>query len=65
LAYYIKDSKFGGDCLYMQIEMKNTKYLLWTGSTGLMKAIKQVPRGEKGFPFTTTIIEENEKYLFT
>lgn len=61
--FKFENSKFSGECLYLQIEYNNTKYLITTGSTGLSQAIKQVPKG--AFPFKTTIVEENEWYLFT
>jgi hypothetical protein len=66
--YKIEDSKHfkdkgEGKCLHLQITFKNEKHIVFTGSCGLMMAIKQVP--ESDFPFTTTIIEENERYKFT
>ncbi len=33
------------------------------GSSMLIEAIKQVP--ENGFPFTTTIVEDNDRFNFT
>lgn len=50
-------------CLCLEISVENKKHVLFTGSTGLIETIKQVPADR--FPFTTTIIEDNERYLFT
>lgn len=61
------DSKYtdkgNGKCLQLQIDVAGTKHVVFTGSTFLMETIEQVPK-EK-FPFTTTIVEENERYEFT
>jgi hypothetical protein len=67
-AYKIEDSKMfkdrgTGKCLYLQISFDNVKHVVFTGSSGLIEVIQQIP--ENDFPFTTTIIEENEKYKFT
>jgi hypothetical protein len=67
-AYKIEDSKVfkergTGKCLHMQISFDNVKHVVFTGSSGLIEVIQKVT--EKDFPFTTTIIEENEKYKFT
>jgi hypothetical protein len=67
-TYKIEDSKVfkergTGKCLYLQISFDNVKHVVFTGSSGLLEVIQQIP--EKDFPFTTTIIEENEKYKFT
>lgn len=64
--FKIQKSKFekGNDkCLYLQIELNNQKYVVFTGSTFLMDTIQQVPKEE--FPFTTTIIKEDERFEFT
>lgn len=62
--YIISDSKvFSGKCLKMQITVNDTKHILFTGANGLIEAIIQVP--DSSFPFATTIIEENERYIFT
>ena len=63
-GYKIEDSKQNtGKCLYLQIEMSGVKHVVFTGSTKLQESIRQVPAD--GFPFETTIVEENEMYLFT
>ncbi|MBD3748531.1 MAG: hypothetical protein IE931_03450 [Sphingobacteriales bacterium] len=61
--YKIEDSKFKGKCLYLQIELNQINHVVFTSSVILMEAIKQVP--SHGFPFKTTIIQENERYEFT
>jgi hypothetical protein len=65
-AFKIEDSKFekgNGKCLYLQIIVDNAKRVLFTGSVTLMEMIKNVPA--HGFPFTTIIVHENERYQFT
>jgi len=66
LDYKIEKSKFekaSGKCLHLQIELNQTKHVIFTGSTGLMDQIEKVPR-EK-LPFKTTIVKENERFEFT
>jgi len=67
LDHKIEDSKIykergSGKCLCLQISISNEKHVVFTGSTGLIDAIKQIP--DNGFPFTTTIIKENERFEF-
>jgi len=50
-------------CLHLQISLNDEKHIVFTSSSGLIEAIKQVPGNE--FPFITTIIEENDRYKFT
>jgi hypothetical protein len=66
--FKIEDSKVfkekgSGKCLHLQISYENKKHIIFTGSNCLIEQIKQVP--EIGFPFTTIIIEDNERYKFT
>ncbi len=63
--FKIDDStkKPGTKYLNMQISVGETKHVLFSGSNVLMEMIKRIP--EDGFPFTTTIVEENERYKFT
>lgn len=65
IDYRIEPSKYGdsGRCLYLQIEMNNTKHVVFTGSSPLIQQIEQVPR--EGFPFLTTIIKDDQRYEFT
>lgn len=52
-----------GSCLYLQIELNDEKYIVFTSSCGLIEAIKQIPADK--FPFSTTIVKENERFKFT
>lgn len=67
LAFEIKPSKYAekgnGNCLHLQLKVDGAKRVLFTGSGVLMDAIQQVP--PEAFPITTTIIKQNESYLFT
>lgn len=60
--FRIEPSKFSGQCLYLQIEIDGAKRVVFTGSQGLLQVIQKIPKTE--FPFTTTIVEENERYEF-
>jgi hypothetical protein len=55
--------KGSGKCLQLQISFNNEMHVLFTGSCGLIEAIQQIPQNQ--FPFSTTIIEENDRYKFT
>jgi hypothetical protein len=57
-----KESK-NPECLSVQFEMDGVMHIVFTGSRQLMETIKQVPLGD--FPFKTTIVGEDEGYLFT
>jgi hypothetical protein len=66
--FKIVDSKVfkelgSGKCMHLQISFNNEKHIVFTGASGLIDAIIQVP--EDGFPFTTIIKEENERFKFT
>ena len=65
--FKIVESKFNdkgnGKRLDMQIEIDGKEHICWTSSIILQATIKQVPADS--FPFTTTIIENNERYEFT
>jgi hypothetical protein len=50
-------------CLHLQISINDVKHILFTSSGPLIEAIQLVP--ENGFPFTTTIIEDNDRFIFT
>lgn len=65
LQYKTEPSKKkpGTDYLTLQIEINNTKRVVFTGSTVLIQQIKQVPSDK--LPFTTTIIGDNDYYEFT
>lgn len=66
--FKIEDSKVfkekgSGKCLQLQISFSNEKHVVFTSASGLIEVILQIPKN--GFPFTTTIIEENDRYIFT
>jgi hypothetical protein len=68
LAFKIEDSKVFKDrgtckCLHLQISFNNEKHIVFTSSSGLIDVIQQIP--ESGFPFTTTIIQDNDRFKFT
>lgn len=63
-GFKVENSKYNtGKCLCMQIELNGTKHIIFTGSTILLDSIQKVPT--EGFPFETTVVEENEMYQFT
>jgi hypothetical protein len=51
-------------CLHLQISCNGEKHIVFTSSSGLIDAILQIP-GDGGFPFSTTIIQNGERFLFT
>lgn len=65
--FRIDDSKYGiggSKCLCIQIKLDGADRVVFTGSKVLIETIEQIPKST-GFPFITTIIEENERYEFT
>jgi hypothetical protein len=63
MDYRIEDSKYQGKCLHMQIEIGETRHVVFTGSGVLIEMIERVPKMD--FPFITTIVKENERFEFT
>lgn len=65
LHYKIEDSKKkeGTKCLYLQVKMGDQTGVLFTGASALMEAIRQI--SQENFPFTTTIVKENDRYEFS
>lgn len=64
--YKIEKSKFekaSGKCLHLQIELNNTRHVIFSGSIYLMDQIEQIPRDK--LPFKTIIIKENERFEFS
>ena len=55
--------KGSGKCLHLQISFDNEMHVVFTSGTGLIETIQQVPKTQ--FPFTTIIVEENDRYKFT
>lgn len=52
-----------GQCLHLQISLNGEKHIVFTSSSGLIDSIMQIP--QEGFPFSTTIIQESDRFLFT
>jgi hypothetical protein len=67
LDFKIEPSKFtekgNGKCLYIQIEIGDTKHILFTGSANLMNMIELVPKDN--FPFKTTLQKDDMLLKFT
>ncbi|MFN8317171.1 MAG: hypothetical protein U0T32_12060 [Chitinophagales bacterium] len=61
--FQVKDSKFNGKCLHLQLESENNKHVLFTGSKVLLEAIEKVPK--EGFPFKTTIVMDGDRLMFS
>lgn len=61
--YKIEDSNYEGKGkrLCMQIEVDGVMRIVFTGSKTLQEMIQKAD----DFPFTTTIIDNNERYEFT
>lgn len=64
--FRLTDSNYEGKGkrLDLQITFKDELRVVWTGSQNLISMINQVPK-EDGFPFTTTIVDNDGTYLFT
>jgi len=63
LKYKVNDSKFSGSLLTLQIRKGESEHIVFTGSTTLIEMIERVPKEE--FPFQTTIIKKDERFMFT
>ena len=62
--FKVVNSKFEqGPCLHLQIMINETKHVVFTGSAVLRQMIQEVK--PENFPFTTTIVEQDEHYEFT
>lgn len=65
-GFKLKESKFKNSnsdkCLFIQIELKGEKYVLFTGSKVLAESIQQVQKDH--FPFITNISKEGETFQF-
>jgi len=62
-TYKLGPSNFEGkgDRLDLQFTMNGTRHIVFTSGKALIDAIQKVPK----FPFTTTIIKENDYLKFT
>ena len=63
--FKIEDSKFEGKGkrLDMQIEVDGAKRIVFTSGTSLIEVIKKIP--VEKFPFSTTIVKNDERLEFT
>src|SRR6218665_3713920 len=62
--FEINKSKYSdGDCLFIQLEIDNTRRVLFTGSRNLLEMIQKIPKSE--FPFTTAIIKDEKYFEFS
>ena len=66
--YKVEDSKVfrdrgTGKCLHLQISICGEIHIVFTSASGLIDVIQRIPKD--GFPFTTTIVQDGERFLFT
>ncbi len=66
--FKIEDSKCfqdrgNGKCLHLQISFNDEKRIVFTSAGELIDVIQQIPKS--GFPFTTTITQDEKRFLFT
>jgi len=66
--FKLGDSKIFKDkennkCLQLQILFNNEKRIIFTSAKGLIEVINQISKDD--FPFTTTIVKENDRFMFT
>lgn len=52
-----------GQCLHLQISINGDMHIIFTSAGALIEAIQQIPK--EGFPFSTIIKQDGERYLFT
>lgn len=50
-------------CLCLQISLNGEKHVVFTSSSGLINTIIQIEKNQ--FPFTTTIIKDDERFIFS
>jgi hypothetical protein len=55
--------KGSGKCLTIQIRIGESNHIIFTSSSCLIETIQQIPK--EAFPFATTIVEDNDRYMFT
>jgi uroporphyrinogen-III synthase len=65
--FKVGNSKFpekgNGKCLTLQIGLGEEKRVVFTSGTSLINTLEQIPKD--GFPFSTTIVKEDERLIFT
>ena len=62
--YDVRPSQYkqGKECLYLQLTLDNVNRVLFVGSATLINTLRQIP--ESAFPFTATIINDNNRLEF-
>lgn len=53
----------GTKCLHLQVEIDGQMRVNFTSASALMEAIQKVP--QENFPFTTTIVKDNDRFEFS
>lgn len=61
--FKIVPSKFNGNRLDLQISYNDDKRVIFTSSTYLSETISKIPK--EAFPFSTIIIEDNDRFTFS
>jgi hypothetical protein len=61
--FKVEDSKFNGERLTLSIEVDDERRVVFTGSRALLDNAKKINRDN--LPFETTIVENNDRYLFS
>ncbi len=61
--FRIEKSNYEGKCLYLQITYRDAKRVIFTQGKALLDSIQKLTKDQ--FPFTTTIVEENDRFRFT
>lgn len=61
--FKVVPSNYSGNRLDLQISLNDDKRVIFTSSSYLSETMKQIPKD--AFPFTTIIIEENDRFKLT
>lgn len=61
--FKVVPSKFSGNRLDLQISYNDDKRVIFTSSSYLSETIAKIPKD--AFPFSTTIIEDNDRFTFS
>lgn len=61
--YKVGPSKFSGKRLDLQITYNEDKRVVFTSSSYLSETIEKIPKD--AFPFTTIILEDNDRFTFS
>jgi hypothetical protein len=60
--FEVKPSKFDGEVMTLQIQVGEEKRIVFTSSKVLIDVVQRVAKTD--FPFTATIVKENEYFEF-